>query len=54
MKGYTQYKVRVYAWKTSTIGKTIGGKWNSSAYWSDGYSPVCTFTAGSNVKSLAK
>lgn len=54
MKGYTQYKVRVYAWKTSTIGKTIGGKWDSSAYWSDGYAPECTFTAGSNVKSLAK
>ena len=54
MKGYTQYKVRVYAWKTSTIGTNIGGKFDSSAYWADGYAPVCTFTAKSNVKSLTK
>ena len=54
MKGYTQYKVRVYSWKTSTIGTYIGGDYNSSAYWSDGMTPTCTFTAKSNVKSLAK
>lgn len=55
MSGYTQYKVRVYAWKTSTIGKTLGGRWDSSAYWwESSYAPTCTFTAKSNVKSLAK
>ncbi len=56
MKGYTQYKVRVYPWKTTTIGKTLGGKWNhSSARWYDvGWYPTCTFTAKSNVKSLTK
>ena len=58
MKGYTQYKVQVYAWKTTTIGKTIGGICNhSGAGWCD-YSykdlPKCTFTAYSNVKTLAK
>ena len=54
LSGYTQYKVRVYAWKTSTIGTYLGGKWDSSAYWSDGYAPTCKFKAKSNVKSLAK
>ena len=54
MSGYTQYKVRVYTWKTSTLGSYLGGKWNSSAYWSDGYAPTCTFRAQSNVRSLAK
>lgn len=54
MKGYTNYKVRIYAWKTSTIGTYIGGNYNSSAYWSDGMAPTCTFTAKSNVKSLTK
>jgi len=55
MKGYTQYKVRVYAWKTSTIGKTLGGRWDSSAYWwESSYAPTCTFKAKSNVSHLAK
>ncbi len=52
MKGYTQYKVRVYAWNTVTIGSYIGGIYNSSnASWYT--EPTCTFTAKSNVKSLA-
>ncbi len=58
MKGYTQYKVRVYAWKTSTIGSYLGGRYASDlAAWCDyaGKSlPKCTFTAYSNVKTLAK
>lgn len=54
MSGYTQYKVRVYSWKTSTIGTYLGGDWDSSAYWSEGCAPQCTFRAYSNVKSLAK
>ncbi len=58
MKGYTQYKVQVYAWKASTIGSYMGGICNSvNAGWCDwaGKSlPKCTFTASSNVKSLAK
>lgn len=54
LKGYTQYKVRVYAWKTSTIGEYIGGKWDSSAYWFPMTNPTITFSAKSNVKSLAQ
>lgn len=58
MKGYTQYKVRVYAWKASTIGNYMGGRYASSlAGWCDfaGKSlPKCTFKAYSNVSSLAK
>ena len=58
MKGYTQYKVQVYAWKASTIGSYMGGICNSvNAGWCDwaGKSlPKCTFKAYSNVSSLAK
>lgn len=58
MKGYTQYKVQVYAWKASTIGSYMGGVCNSvNAGWCDwaGKSlPKCTFKAYSNVSSLAK
>lgn len=58
MKGYTQYKVQVYAWKASTIGSYMGGICNSvNAGWCDWAGkalPKCTFTASSNVKSLAK
>lgn len=46
MKGYTQYKIRVYAWNTATIGKYIGGSYSSNAYWLGG--PSCTFTAYKN------
>lgn len=58
MNGYTQYKVRVYPWKTSTIHSTLklDGK-NSKAYWGAPCvpkTPTCTFTAGSNVKTLSK
>ena len=53
MSGYTQYKVRIYSWDTRTIASYTGR--NSSApmwvYWCQ---PTCTFTARSNVKSLAK
>lgn len=51
MKGYTEYKVRVYSWNTTTIGSYLGGVYNSSnaAWWS---APTCTFTAKSNVSSL--
>ena len=52
MKGYTEYKVRVYSWNTLTIGSYRGGIYNSSAAgW---YSaPRCTFTAKSNVSYLS-
>ena len=53
MKGYTQYKVRVYSWNTITIGNYRGGEYKSSSasWWT---TPTCTFTAKSNVSSLAK
>ncbi len=58
MSGYTQYKIRVYSWKTSTIGQYMGGQFNSSnASWCDWAGkklPTCTFTAYSNVKSITK
>ncbi len=58
MKGYTQYKIRVWSWKTSTIGANIGGVCNSiNASWCDWAGkklPTCTFTAYSNVKSITK
>lgn len=58
MKGYTQYKIQVYAWRASTIGSYIGGVCNSgNAQWCDWAGkalPKCTFTAYSNVKSIAK
>ena len=52
MKGYTQYKVSVYAWKTPTISQNRYGKSYSNARWT--HLPTCTFTKNSNVKSLAK
>ncbi len=55
MKGYKEYKVRVYSWKTSTIGTYIGGKYNSSAHWVAPYLPTCYFTANSkNISSIRK
>ncbi|MBQ2940693.1 MAG: hypothetical protein IJD97_00505 [Clostridia bacterium] len=53
MSGYTQYKVRVYSWKTATIGKTLGSKWDSSTSWLY-YGPTCTFKPLSNVKTVAQ
>ena len=55
MKDYTQYKVRVYSWKTTTIGSYIGGIYDhSGASWL-AYGPTCTFKASSsNISSLAK
>ena len=58
MKGYTQYKVRVYAWNTATIGSYIGGIYNSVnaswITWLSGGAPTCTFKAKSNVSHLAR
>lgn len=58
MKGYTQYKVQVYAWKATTICNYLGGRFqNATGGWCDWAGktlPTCTFTAYSNVKSLAK
>lgn len=55
MKGYTQYRVQIYAWKTPTIGRTLGGSYN----WSDvcwyGSSPKITFEGySSNISHLAR
>jgi len=51
MKGYTEYKVRVYSWNTATIGSYRGGVYNSSnASWLA--APTCTFKAKSNVSYL--
>lgn len=53
MKGYKEYKVRVYSWKTSTIGSYIGkNNYDSSAYWV--YTPSANFKPGSNVKKITK
>ncbi len=54
MKGYKQYKVRVYDWRTSTIGSYIGGSYNSSACWVNPYLPSAYFKAKSNISSLTK
>ena len=60
LKGYTQYKVRVYSWKTSTIGNYIGGAWGNRSYWQLGnmFAPKCKFYPKSycnnNVVSIAQ
>ena len=51
MRGYTQYKVRVYSWATSTIASYTGRKC-SAPMWYWGAQPTCSFTARSNVRSL--
>lgn len=55
MKGYTQYRIKVYAWKTTTIGSYRGGSYNhSGACWSDLWAPKCTIKAkSSNIDKLA-
>ena len=55
MKGYTQYRIKVYAWKTTTIGSYRGGSYNhSGARWADLGAPKCTIKAkSSNIKNLA-
>ena len=60
LKGYTQYKIRVYSWKTSTIGTYVGGAWGNKSYWQlgDTYAPKCTFYPkkyyDNNVTSMAQ
>ena len=51
MKGYTEYKVRVYSWNTTTIGSYLGGVYNSvnACWWAV---PTCTFKAQSNISSM--
>lgn len=50
MKGYTQYKVRIYSWATTTIANYAPRSSSPQWYW--GSQPSCTFRAKSNVKSL--
>ena len=57
LKGYTQYKIRVYSWKTSTISQTRCGKKYSEARWYKTLRPTCTFSkssVNSNIKSITK
>ena len=51
MKGYTQYKVRVYSWNTATVANYAPRSSSPQWYW--GAQPSCTFRAKSNVRSLA-
>ena len=55
MKGYTQYKVQIYAWKATTAGKSMGGKYNwTGACWTV-TCPSIKFTAySSNIRRLTR
>ena len=55
MKGYTQYRIKVYAWRTTTIGSHRGGSCDhAGARWADLSVPKCTIKAkSSNIINLA-
>jgi len=54
LKGYTQYRIKVYAWKTTTIGSNKGGACNhANARWVDMNTPMCIIKPKSNIKNLA-
>lgn len=56
MKGYKQYKVQVYSWKTATIASNRGYSNPSNYKWQNVLGqtyPKITFTLGSQAKSFA-
>lgn len=56
MRGYKQYKVQVYSWKTSTIASNRGYSNPTRYKWQNTLGqtyPTITFTLGSQAKSFA-
>ncbi len=58
VKGYTQYKIQVYAWSTANFGQTVSKEYGTKSYWDTLLLPTISFfksdTYGKNIKSIAK